>query len=758
VGEPRAVAALSRNNARSFHSEPARLGLGDGFLVAQVTADTKRVEPLLSAPDVQTFALSGPGSRIGMNFVLGRKAEASWRKNDRDWYQRLAELHALIAPRYATLDLPVPNYQDLQNQLCEFAKYFAVSTGLRATLKRAYKPALEPKPKAIKSKTTSTRKSKPGAPITGIMAASEAPDTACITMTSSPPLAPSAEIIPFKATTPKLPSDNDRQDRHNSAAGSPHGSAGPPRGEPKATWFYDSLDQELYLLVEKRIAANGDRNFYQYHWTGVRWVQGVKGTYAERKVPYQLRALKAALRADPNVLVHITEGEKDADTLRRLGLVATTNPGGANHWNDDLTAWLRLLGARYIVVHEDNDKAGRDRTKALAAALSRFASVRVVQYPDVPDGEDVTYWVDEQHHSKAELEARIAAAKPVSDAIDFTGIALTAQDWLARDLAEPDLLMGHMLSTTVRALLNATTGIGKTNFSMALFGHIGAGKDFLHWRCPRPRHVLYIDGEMSRKLFRDRIADVVRRLGAPPVGTYFFNKADVENFAPLNTPEGQAAIWQLIAEIERRSGQKLDAVCFDSIMALLLGDMKEEDAWRDTMPLVYALTKRQIGQLWVHHTGHDTSRGYGTKTREWQLDTVMHLDEIKRPDTDASFALTFPKARERTPDNRVDFATVDIALVNDQWMGAVTTNVKAKISEPLTLKFFEALQHAADTSSIAATSGQPTATLEEWRAQCVSQGLLDQQRNVRAAFSKYKLKLIAANWIACNAELAWILP
>jgi hypothetical protein len=431
----------------------------------------------------------------------------------------------------------------------------------------------------------------------------------------------------------------------------------------------------------------------------------------------------------------------------------------------DLTAWLRVLGARQIIVHEDNDKAGRKRTGTLAAALSRFAAVRVVQYPDVPGGpdvdggEDVTYWIEELKHSKADLEARIAAAKSLNGAIDFTGVALTAQDWLARDLAEPDLLMGHILSTTVRALLNATTGIGKTNFSMALFGHIGAGKDFLHWHCPRPRQVLYIDGEMSRKLFRDRIADVVQRLGGPPVGTYFFNKADVENFAPLNTPEGQAAIWQLIGEIERRSGQPLDAVCFDSIMALLLGDMKEEDAWRDTMPLVHALTKRQIGQFWVHHTGHDSSRGYGTKTREWQLDTVMHLDAIARPDTDVSFTLTFPKARERTPDNRIDFASADIALVSDQWTGIITDAIKTKINEGLTLKFFEALQRATENSSVAAISGRPTATLEEWRVQCVGRGLLDPEkvRNVRAAFSKYKLKLIAANWIACSPELAWIL-
>ena len=61
------------------------------------------------------------------------------------------------------------------------------------------------------------------------------------------------------------------------------------------------------------------------------------------------------------------------------------------------------------------------------------------------------------------------------------------------------------------------------------------------------------------------------------------------------------------------------------------------------LPLVTALTANGIGQLWVHHTGHDTTKGYGTKTREWQMDTVIHLTEITRPDTDVSFSLTFPK-------------------------------------------------------------------------------------------------------------------
>ncbi len=345
----------------------------------------------------------------------------------------------------------------------------------------------------------------------------------------------------------------------------------------------------------------------------------------------------------------------------------------------------------------------------------------------------------------------------------FANIPLTTQEWSARALPEPDLLLGHIWSTTSRAILNATTGIGKTNFVMAACGHIGAGKNFLHWHCPRPRLVLYVDGEMSRQLLRERIADMVRRLGEPPTGAFFFSKEDVPGFAPLNTREGQAAIWLLIEEVQQRSGQKLDAICLDSIMALLLGDMKEEDAWRDTMPLVLALTERHIEQFWVHHTGHDATRGYGTKTREWQLDIVQHLDDVenKPPDIDIAFRLSFKKARTRTPVNRLDFADTTITLSNDRWESLMVAAGRGQINNDLTRKFYEALLTATATSNVTRIgSAYPTASIEEWRAQCIARGLLDPSKadSKRALFSHHKLKLIAANWIACSAELAWVLP
>jgi len=223
---------------------------------------------------------------------------------------------------------------------------------------------------------------------------------------------------------------------------------------------------------------------------------------------------------------------------------------------------------------------------------------------------------------------------------------------------------------------------------------MGFGMSFLHWRAHRPaKRVLYIDGEMSARVARDRIAEAAQRHGAVPDNLVFINRDDFPGLPPLNTVDGQRYVNQLI---EHAPGTEF--AFLDNVQALLVGDMKEEDGWSATLPWIRDLTRRSIGQCWVHHTGHDTSRGYGSKTREWQLDTVMLMtDRADKGELLVDFDLSFTKTRERNQRNRADFADARIWINQEgQWESSVTPAAqrqrKARPLPPETLKALDYLR------------------------------------------------------------------
>jgi hypothetical protein len=271
---------------------------------------------------------------------------------------------------------------------------------------------------------------------------------------------------------------------------------------------------------------------------------------------------------------------------------------------------------------------------------------------------------------RQEAERLEAALQPMPE-------FLTLDQWRKRDLPDPDCLLGEVFHTTARLLLAAATGLGKTNFGLGLGMRMAPGVQFLHWAGHRPAKVLYIDGEMSRRLLKQRLLDeetrvlkqvaeadriAVRELLA--ANFYALSTEDIENFAPLNSSGGQAMIDRLITEIGG-----IDFIIFDNIMSLVAGSMKEEEPWAQVQPWTKLLSKQNVGQLWIHHT-NDQDKDYGTKTRRWQMSSVMLLTKAERDDTDVSFTLKFEKARERTPQNRADFRDVNIYLLDDEWQFA----------------------------------------------------------------------------------------
>jgi len=92
-----------------------------GFISAQVVADAKYAGVLRGARDWHTFAASGPGSRRGLNRVMGRPLRQPW--NEDAWRLALARLRDEMLPRFRELGWEEPHAQDVQNMCCEWDKY-----------------------------------------------------------------------------------------------------------------------------------------------------------------------------------------------------------------------------------------------------------------------------------------------------------------------------------------------------------------------------------------------------------------------------------------------------------------------------------------------------------------------------------------------------------------------------------------------------------------------------------------------------------
>lgn len=554
---------------------------------------------------------------------------------------------------------------------------------------------------------------------------------------------------------------------HGFIVGEPHrptnGQHGPNLGPIVAT--YDYVDEAGALLFQ--VTRHDPKDFRQRKPDKNGrdgWSWSVKGV---RNVPYRLPDLLERIEQT----VFIVEGEKDCDRLWALGLPATTNAGGAGKWRAELSQYFRNAD---VVIIPDRDPQkkhpktgelmfhqggrpmlpGQDHAHAVALSLKGVAAqVRVLElwnhWPEMPVKGDVSDWLA-SGHSANELYGLVERLPVWEPPLGGSHIILTLEEWIARILAEADRLFGDLLTTTTRAIINAPTGLGKTMLGLGLAMRMAAGTGFLHWKGVRPATVLFVDGEMTARGLKRRLVAEVLRFGSKPIGMHALCHEDIENFQPLNTPQGQ----QQIEEVINRIG-KVDFIFFDNIMSLIGGDMKEEDSWRQTLPWIKSLTKRSIGQLWLHHTGHDESHGYGTKTREWQMDVVGHCKRIEEPGVEVAFKLTFPKARERTIENRGDFGDVIIELRGNEWSSRQTDlPAEAKKLQPLTLKFLDLLNEAIASNNLK-LDGFPATTLEAWRLLCLKRGLLDKGKpdSSRSLFSKNKVNLVVGKRIVVDGEL-----
>jgi len=166
-----------------------------------------------------------------------------------------------------------------------------------------------------------------------------------------------------------------------------------------ATYAYH--DEDGSVLFE--VCRYDPKDFRQRHPDGKEgWIWNLNGV---RRVLYRLPQIS---KADPDEWVFIVEGEKDADGLARLGLLATTNPGGAGKWRLE---YNEVLKGRDIVILPDNDAPGRKHAAKVAQSLSLVArSVKVVELPGLAEKQDLSDWIRSEH-TREELDALVADAE-----------------------------------------------------------------------------------------------------------------------------------------------------------------------------------------------------------------------------------------------------------------------------------------------------------------------------------------------------------
>jgi 5S rRNA maturation endonuclease (ribonuclease M5) len=180
------------------------------------------------------------------------------------------------------------------------------------------------------------------------------------------------------------------------------------------------VDEEGAPLFEVVRQAKSKKFYQRRPNSRGGWVNDLKGV---RRVLYRLPEVLAAVQEGQRV--YVVEGEKDAENVAGLGLAATTNSGGPGQWRKEHSA--TLTGA-VVAILPDNDEEGREHAQKVAQDLQGVAAeVRLVELPELAEGEDVSDWISAQQGAgkspdeiRASLEGLVAEA-PLSDGEPWEG-------------------------------------------------------------------------------------------------------------------------------------------------------------------------------------------------------------------------------------------------------------------------------------------------------------------------------------------------
>lgn len=406
----------------------------------------------------------------------------------------------------------------------------------------------------------------------------------------------------------------------------------PPEPTPKTAsnhekQVYQYRDLKGKIVFETvRYYKNGEKLFYQRRPKANGSYESSLGKGANRVplVLYNLPEITQAIAQKQGIF--IVEGEKDVETLKRNGLVATCNPMGAGKWRSEFNSSLRDAN---VIVLPDNDEAGKAHGDKIARELSDIAaSVRIVDLPGLPDKGDVTDWLTQGNTIKQLHE--ILAITPFYTPNLFSPIKHTSLrekqsindsrgihdevfsfSWEAKPPRTEAVILlnkNRIGSRGNLSLLIAQPGTGKSAICEAIIANV-LNKDCdtfgLQTKLDEGKVLLYVDTERSREDFWNSCARSLRR-------------AKVTTSNP--PPHIRLQLWSLLESVEQRVEMLVKHLYEEPIGILLLdglGDfvrsVNDEAECNTFLSRILAIAKQR--EITIFTTIHDNPQMGNEKAR-----------------------------------------------------------------------------------------------------------------------------------------------
>jgi len=428
----------------------------------------------------------------------------------------------------------------------------------------------------------------------------------------------------------------------------------------------------------------------------MRCVKQPDGTIAKfpgfkdtRLVPYRFPELLSAKTAGRTIF--LTEGEKAADALVSIGVIATSAHAGSGSWPEEITQYF--AGAVVIMV-PDNDLAGWKYAKLVAAALTPVVkSLRIVDLPVIYPTDDAWEWVHVYGGTRQQLAELAKQAQPITSADDVTmpeGLLPPSEVVAPEQPKEPSItapgnvhqetdktykpfkieswqsvkdepvnwLVQDVIPERSFVALYGPPASFKSFIAMDIAECIASGRPWLGKEINGTGPVLYIAGEGHGGIGA-RIAAIKQHHNTPDSTQVYVVRSQINLRSSV---EDFTALIVAIDELVQELGVDLRMIVIDTLARAFGGG--NENSSDDMGAFIQATGKIQnrykCSLMLLHHAGKDTTKGLrGHSSLLGAVDTQMEI--MRFPETTKGLIL-MSKQKDGEDGQRYGFEAITVDI------------------------------------------------------------------------------------------------